>query len=179
LPAGWLLLFAASLLLWPRQALGEIPLYGFLPHGLFAGWLLWRGLRGCGSGRRRPCCCRPVVAMAMGWRTEPVLAAAAAGRTCCAPSRPPSDGSAISRLLLNLLEVCAYFTAPPIALLGVYSFWHGSLPEVLQWMAQAGACCMLAMTSCLPLLRLPACRSPPPAGVAGDLAGDAGGGRPW
>jgi hypothetical protein len=57
-------------------------------------------------------------------------------------------------LLLNLLEVCAYFTAPPIALLGVYSFWHGSLPEVLQWMAQAGACCMLAMTSCLPLLRL-------------------------
>jgi hypothetical protein len=47
--------------------------------------------------------------------------------------------------------------------------------QVLQWMALAGACCMLAMTSCLPLLRLPACRSPPPAGVAGDLAGDAGG----
>jgi hypothetical protein len=84
--AGWLAfaLFAASLLLWPRKALGEIPLYGFLPHGLFAGCLLWRGCAGCGSGRRRPAADRPVFAMAMGGRTEPVLAAAAAGRTLVA-----------------------------------------------------------------------------------------------
>lgn len=156
--AGWLAfaLFAASLLLWPRNALGEIPLYGFLPHGLFAGCLLWRGLR-------RVWFWPPAALLLTGqYLPWPWAAALSLSLLLLLPGAhllraspaTSTDGSAISRLLLNLLEVCAYFTAPPIALLGVYSFWHGSLPEVLQWMAQSGACCMLAMTSCLPLLRL-------------------------
>ena len=148
-------LFAASLLLWPRHELGEMPLYGFLPHGLFAGWLLWRGARVAWRW--------PVAAwlISMQWLAWPWALALSASLLLMLPgarllqgTAGEEEGSAIAQLLWRLLEVSAYLLAPPIALLGVFSLWYGTLPQVLQWTALAAGCAMLAMTCWLPLLRM-------------------------
>ena len=162
--ASWavFIVFAASLLLWPRQVLGEIPLYGFLPHGLFACWLVKRGVR---QAWYWPLGALLISMQWLPWQWAAALSASLllllpGASMLRAPASTLLDGSAISLLLWRLLEIFAYLVVPPMAVLGVFCFWPGSLPATLQWTALAGGCCMLAMTCWLPLLRMPSWPDP-------------------
>ena len=157
-PLNWLAFagFVASLCLWPRHVLTEIPLYAFLPHGLFACWLIWRGIGYRALGW-------PLAAWLFGmqWLDWPLATVLAASLLTMVPGARrlrrkvamPSNTTAVAPLMWQLLEMAFYLALPPVLALAAYASWFGRWPAVLQWGGLLWCCATLAMSCWLPLLR--------------------------
>ncbi|WP_293763911.1 EAL domain-containing protein [uncultured Aquitalea sp.] len=147
--------FASSLLLWPRLAPGDMPLAGFLPHAVYAWWLLRRGFDGFAPWW--PIAAIPLAFQLMPW---PWLASLVLSLYAVAPgvrlmrlAGEEGDPASIAYLLWRLLETSVYLAAPPVFLLGSLMLFREALPDVLRWAAEAWGCTVLAMCCWVPLSR--------------------------
>ena len=145
--------FLASLVFWPRAPLADVTLASFLPHGLFAAWMVWQ--RRLGQAWFWPllavACSAPV--MGLGWALCLSLSLYLLGVGLVLVGMTGSiEWLASPRALLRMSLRLVFYLAPLVALsLSLLSLLFDVSNHIFLWTATLWSSCCISLVALTPL----------------------------